>query len=110
MTTPFLHEDMQHIQFGGVVFDIFVHIDFFYSSTADKKWIIWFEDISQTTNCIFMKFVQEMHSNMLNNRGKFQLNQVYGFRENDYHHLQPIRIFLEIRDVGSYNFWWGDAL
>ena len=57
-----------------------------------------------------MKFVQEMHSNMLNNRGKFQLNQVYVFQENDYHHLQPIRIFLEIRDVGLSNFWHGDAL
>ena len=57
-----------------------------------------------------MKFVQEMHSSMMNNRGKFQLNQVYGFRENHYHHLRPIRIFIEIRDVGSYNFWWGDAL
>ena len=51
-----------------------------------------------------------MYNIMNNNRGKFQLNQVYGFRENDYHHLQPIRIFLKIRDVGSSNFWWGDEI
>ena len=57
-----------------------------------------------------MKFGQGMHNSMMNNRGKFQLNQVYGFQENDYHHLHPIRIFLKICDVGSFNFLWGDAI
>ena len=42
--------------------------------------------------------------------GKFQLNPVHGFRENDHHHLQPICIFLEIRDVDFSEFWCGDAL
>ena len=57
-----------------------------------------------------MKFGQGMHNNMMNNRGKFQLNLVQGSRENDHHHLQLIHIFLEIRDVGLSNFWHGDAL
>ena len=46
----------------------------------------------------------------MNKRGKFQLNPVHGFQENDHHHLQPICIFLEIRDVGFSNFWCGDEL
>ena len=57
-----------------------------------------------------MKFGQRMHNIMKNKRGKFQLNLVHGFEENDHHHLQPIRIFLKIRDVGLSNFWCGDAL
>ena len=52
-----------------------------------------------------MKFGKGMHNNVMNSRGKFQLKQVHGFRENDHHHLQPIIIFLKIRDVGSSNFW-----
>ena len=71
---------------------------------------IGIEHISQTTNWILMKFTQGMHNIMKNNRGKFQLNPVHGFRENDHHHLQPIRIFLEICDMGLSNFWCGDAL
>ena len=47
---------------------------------------------------------------MKNNRGKFQLNPVHGFRENGHNHLYPIRICLKIRDVGLSKFWCGDAL
>ena len=57
-----------------------------------------------------MKFGKRMKNIMKNNHGNFQLNPVYGFRENDHNHLQPIRIFLEIRDVGLSNFWRGDEL
>ena len=46
----------------------------------------------------------------MNKRGKFQLNLGHGFWENDHHHLQPIHIFLEIRDVGLSNVLRGDAL
>ena len=35
---------------------------------------------------------------------------MYGFLENGYNYLQPICIFLEIRDVGLSNFWCEDAL
>ena len=51
-----------------------------------------------------MKFRQGMHNIIKNNHGNVQLNLVHGFWENDYHHLQPIRIFLKIRDVGSSKF------
>ena len=47
-------------------------------------------------NWILMKFGNRMHNIMKNNRGKFQLNPVHGFQENDHHHLQPMRIFLKI--------------
>ena len=57
-----------------------------------------------------MKSGKGMHNIMKNNRGKFQLNSVHDFRENDHHHLHPIHIFIEIRDVGLSNFWRGDAL
>ena len=57
-----------------------------------------------------MKFRQGMHNIMKNNHGNFQLNPVHGFWENEHNHLQPIRIFLEIRDVGLSNFWRGDEL
>ena len=61
----------------------------------------------QTVSLFFLKFGQEMHNIMNNNLGKFQLNPVHGFQENDHHHLPPIRIFLEIRDVSLSNFWCG---
>ena len=51
-----------------------------------------------------------MHNIMKNNRGKFKINTVHGFRENGHNHLQPICIFLEIRDVDLSDFWRGDAL
>ena len=57
-----------------------------------------------------MKFGQGMYDSMMNNHGKFQPNPVHIFQENEHHHLQPIRIFLKIRDVGLSNFWWGNAL
>ena len=51
-----------------------------------------------------------MNNIRMNKHGKFQLNQVHGFQENDHHHLQPIHIFIEIRYVGLSNFWCGDEL
>ena len=51
-----------------------------------------------------------MNNIRMNKRGKFQLNPVHGFQENDHHPLQPIYIVLEIRDVGFSNFWCGDEL
>ena len=46
----------------------------------------------------------------MNKRGKFQLNPVHSFLEIGHNHLQPIFIFLKIRDVGFSNFWCGDEL
>ena len=57
-----------------------------------------------------MKFGGKKHHGKKNKLGKFQLNPVHSFRENDHHHLHPICIFLKIHDVGFYNFWCGDAL
>ena len=57
-----------------------------------------------------MKFLHEMNNIMKNNHAKFQLIPVHNCRENDLHHLQPIHIFLKIRDVGLSNVWHGDAL
>ena len=101
------------IQFGGgaimlaafsFTFIIWMHI------VLHIKFQIWIDHISQTTNWIFMKFVHGIHNSMMNNYGKFQLNPVHGFQENDHHHLQPIHIFIKIRDVGLSNFLCGDTL
>ena len=71
---------------------------------------IWIEHISQTTNFILMKFGHGMHNIMKNIRDKFHLNLVHVFQENDHHHLQLVRIFLEIRDVSLSNFWRRDEI
>ena len=57
-----------------------------------------------------MKFGQGMNNIIKKKHGQFQLNPVHGFWENDHNHIEPICIFLEIRDVGLSKFWHGDAL
>ena len=57
-----------------------------------------------------MMFGQEVYNTKMNNIEKFHPNPMYGSLENGHNHLQPICIFLEIRDVGLSNFWCGDAL
>ena len=57
-----------------------------------------------------MKFGGKKHHGKKNNLGKFQPNPMHGFQETSRHHLHPINIFLEIRDVGFSNFWCGDEL
>ena len=75
-----------------------------------QKCINLFKDIFQTVSWFFMKFLGKKNHGKKNKHGKFQLNPVHGFRENDHHHLQPIHIFLKICDVGLSNFWCGDEL
>ena len=57
-----------------------------------------------------MIFGQKVHNTKLNKPGKFYPNTMYNLQENGHNHLQPICIFLEIRDVGLSNVWCGDAL
>ena len=87
----------------------FVHTDFLLIHSL-QKWRNLFKDILQTVSWFFMKFWEKKHHGRKNKHGKFQLNLVHGFQENDHHHLQPIYIFLEIRDVGFSKFCCGDAL
>ena len=108
ITTPTFHEDLKNYSvWGGATMLAgfpFTFIFLMHIVPHIKCWI-WIEHISQTTHWILMKFGQGMHNIMKNNRGTFQLNSVHGFRENDHHHLQPIHIFLEIRDVGLSKFF-----
>ena len=57
-----------------------------------------------------MIFGQEVHNTKMNKIENFNPNPMYIFWENDNNHLQPICIFLEIRDVGFSNFWCVGAL
>ena len=57
-----------------------------------------------------MIFGQEVYNNNMNNLGNFYPNPMYGFLENGHNHIQPICIFLEIRDVGLSNFGFGYTL
>ena len=57
-----------------------------------------------------MKFGQGMHNSMMNNRGKFQLNLVHGFQENDHHHLQLFCLYIEIRASDEFELWRVEAL
>ena len=82
---------------------IFIHVHL-------QKCRNWNGHIFQLVNYILMIFGQEVHTTKMNKCGKFQLNPVHGFWENGHNHLQPICIFLEIRDVGLSNFWREDAL
>ena len=75
-----------------------------------QKCRIWLKDILKMVNLFFMKIGGKKHHGKINKRGKFQLNLVHGFLENNHHHLQPIYIFLEIRDVGFSDVWCGDEL
>jgi len=47
---------------------------------------------------------------MMNKPNKFHPNPIHGFQENDHHHLQPICLFIEIHDVGIFDFWCGEVL
>ena len=69
-----------------------------------------FKDILQIVSYFFMKVGGIKHHGKNKKCGKFHLNPMHGFQENDHHHLQPICIFLEIHDVGLSNFWCEDAL
>ena len=57
-----------------------------------------------------MIFEQEVHNTKMNKLGNFNPNPMYGFHENDHNHLEPICIFLKIRDVGISDFWCVGAL
>ena len=57
-----------------------------------------------------MIFGQEVYNTKMNKLDNFHHNTIYNFWENGHNHLQPICIFLEIRDVALYNFWRGDEM
>ena len=57
-----------------------------------------------------MVFGQEVHNTKMNRPDNFNPNPMYSFLENGHNHLQPICIFLKIRDVGFFDFWCVGAL
>ena len=57
-----------------------------------------------------MIFGQEVNNTKMNNIVNFHPNPMYVFLENGHNHLQPICIFIKIRDVGMSNFWCEGAL
>jgi hypothetical protein len=57
-----------------------------------------------------MIFGQEVHYVMIKKPSKFQANLVHGFRENQYSHLQPFLLYLEIRASDGSDFWHAEVL
>ena len=69
-----------------------------------------FANILRSMHQMNLRFGEKNHYGKRNILTNFQKNILHGFWENSLHHLQPICIFIEIRDVGISDFWCGYAL
>ena len=90
ITSPTFHEDMKNYSVWGrsyyaCCFFIHIHNSDAYCSSHKMLNLNW----AYLTNHKLDPYEiwTGMHNIMKNNRGKFQLNQVQGFRENGHHHL-----------------------